>query len=144
MISEKIQPIAKAGRKELIYRYCPPEIQQQILEDRKNQHCLVRPYLGHRRRDAQSNSRCRFVSLRNCSLHMDQVEELTLPFFEYTKLMAWALAFLNWELGIYGRRRVRSCRTGATATSGMGINPYRPACDVNSGFRLLQAPQRRR
>ncbi|KFH44615.1 hypothetical protein ACRE_046110 [Hapsidospora chrysogenum ATCC 11550] len=102
MISEKIQPIAEQGRRELIYRYCPPEIQQQILDDRKNQHCLVRPYLGRRRRHAQSNSRCRFFSLRNYSLHMDQVEELSLPFFEYARFMARALALLNWELRIDG------------------------------------------
>jgi hypothetical protein len=76
-----------------------------IIDDKRNEHCLIRPYLGRRRTGANANSTgkgghrrsmLRSISLRNYPIHIDQMEALGLPTREYARAMADALAFLLW------------------------------------------------
>lgn len=61
--------------------------------------CLVRPYLGRRRRDrqdSQSTSRLRRFSLRNVPLHVNQMVTLGMQIGAYAETMADALALMHW------------------------------------------------
>ncbi len=61
--------------------------------------CLIRPYLGRRRRRRQeegSNSRFQRFSLRNVPLHIDQMEAIGLDTYSYAETMAEALALMHW------------------------------------------------
>ena len=58
-------------------------------------HCLVRPYLGRRRR-LEKQSKSKSFSLRNYPLHIDQIEELKLDGKLYARIMAETLAHLYW------------------------------------------------
>lgn len=61
--------------------------------------CLLRPYLGRRRRHQQvgaSTSRFQRFSLRNVPLHVDQMEGLGLDVELYAAAMADALALMHW------------------------------------------------
>jgi hypothetical protein len=61
--------------------------------------CLIRPYLGRRRRyhqELESKSRFRRFSLRNVPLHIDQMEALSLDTTAYAEAMAEALAMMHW------------------------------------------------
>ncbi|KPM45573.1 hypothetical protein AK830_g969 [Neonectria ditissima] len=95
LVSEKVLPISERGRQVLVQRYCPEHAQEGVLRDPKNTHCLVRLYLGRRRRDPTRRSR--FFSLRNFPLHVDQAEELGLSTEKWAISMAKALSFLYWE-----------------------------------------------
>ncbi|KAJ6786233.1 hypothetical protein PWT90_04905 [Aphanocladium album] len=101
LISERIPPMPLRVRELLSRHYCPSlELAAQMAQDKANESCLVRPYLGRRRLGQQpgdSNGlRRRFFSLRNFALHMEQMEQLTLPVKVYAVAMAEALAFLLW------------------------------------------------
>ncbi|KAI0808787.1 zinc finger protein-domain-containing protein [Xylaria sp. FL0064] len=87
-------PAADAGE-----IYCPPELAPSITADPKNHNCLIRPYLGRRRRGFK-NSTFRTFSLRNYPLHLDQIDDLKLDLLEYAQRMAQALAFMHWSGGI--------------------------------------------
>lgn len=74
-------------------------------DDKRNKHRLVRPYLGRRRPNLRGEEegegqprRAIFkpVSLRNCPVHIDQLEKLGLNGKEYALAMADGLAFLLW------------------------------------------------
>jgi hypothetical protein len=61
--------------------------------------CLIRPYLGRRRRRGQeggTKSRFQRFSLRNVPLHVDQMEALGLDLNAYAETMAEALALMHW------------------------------------------------
>jgi len=68
-------------REILIQRYCPESLVEEIKGSDANRDCLIRPYLGRRRRVVVSTrtSRFREFSLRNFPLHLDQMEELGIP-----------------------------------------------------------------
>jgi hypothetical protein len=76
----------------------------QILNSPENEHCLVRIYLGRRRVVSSDKKRhiSRFFSLRNFPLHMDQMEELSLPCDVWAKAMGGALATIHWKLRVDG------------------------------------------
>lgn len=78
--------------------------QDIAIDDKRNEHCLIRPYLG-RRLAGERNSmlRSRAISLRNYQLHLDQIEELGLPATEYAMAVADAFAFLLWAVRIDAR-----------------------------------------
>jgi hypothetical protein len=59
--------------------------------------CLIRPYLGRRRRSATNTSQLHRFSLRNVPLHVDQMEELELDDNVYADTMANALALMHWS-----------------------------------------------
>lgn len=78
----------------------PADMIDHIVNDRRNQHCLIRPYLGRRRVDrnasVQRSNMVKPISLRNYPLHIDQIEALGLPTHMYARAMADGLAFLLW------------------------------------------------
>lgn len=99
LISERILPMPLRIRKLLANRYSNGSDVQalQMAQDKSNESCLVRPYLGKRRPEQRGRDRSlRFFSLRNYPLHMNQMEELGLPVVSYAMAMADALAFLHW------------------------------------------------
>lgn len=96
MISEKIRSVSAASRACLVEQYYPEAARQEILDDPKNKHCLIRIYLGRRR--LMSGRPKKFLSLRNFPLHADQAEELGLPYKQYARAMGEALAMLHWRV----------------------------------------------
>ncbi|OTB03430.1 hypothetical protein M426DRAFT_60512 [Hypoxylon sp. CI-4A] len=95
LITQRIPPFARDVRNAVTGRYCPPSLAESIKADMNNHDCLIRPYLGRRKR-GQQESRLRIFSLRNYPLHIDQIEELGLDPFAYSEVMAHALAFMHW------------------------------------------------
>ncbi|KAK4130715.1 hypothetical protein BT67DRAFT_489477 [Trichocladium antarcticum] len=111
LVSEKIPGWSFFARYELVETFVPPGIQDTVRNDSRNQHCLVRPYLGRRKTDLEDPSTRgevgphllpppRFFTLRNMVLHVDQFEMLDLEVTRYTVAMAEALAFLLWSARI--------------------------------------------
>jgi hypothetical protein len=72
--SDRILPLRKATREVLIDCFCPPSLQAAAMAEPANRDCLVRIYLGRRRRQPQENARPqKSFSLRNLPLHLDQL-----------------------------------------------------------------------
>ena len=104
LISERIPPFTQQVRENLVQKYCPDSLRpniELIKSSEPNQDCLVRPYLGRRRR-LEKQSRYKSFSLRNYPLHIDQIEELSLDGKLYARLMAETLAHLYWEANVDG------------------------------------------
>ena len=102
LISERIPPFTKQVRDILIEKYCPDSLRpniELIKSSEPNQDCLIRPYLGRRRR-LEKQSRYKSFSLRNYPLHIDQIEELELDEKLYARIMAKTLAHLYWEANV--------------------------------------------
>lgn len=102
LISERIMPLPRQVRRLLVQEFWAGDI-ESVVSDKKNDHCLIRPYLGRRRRQSApqtGQSMFRSISLRNYPLHVDQIEHLGLPAEEYALAMADALAFLHWAAKI--------------------------------------------
>ncbi|KAK0619128.1 zinc finger protein-domain-containing protein [Immersiella caudata] len=76
----------------------PEDMIDAIVDDGRNQHCLIRPYLGRRRTDTASSRRSmlKSISLRNYPLHIDQIGAVGLAAQSYACAMAEGLAFLLW------------------------------------------------
>ncbi|KAL8669292.1 MAG: hypothetical protein Q9168_006109 [Polycauliona sp. 1 TL-2023] len=98
LITDRIPPFTKPVRHSIIEKYCPPNLIPCIETSRPDEDCLIRPYLGRRRRgtQGQKQSRLQAFSLRNYPLHIDQIEELELPGAVYARIMAETLAHLYW------------------------------------------------
>ena len=99
LVSERIPPFPKIVRETIIEEYCPDPLRpkiESIKSSEPNQDCLIRPYLGRRRR-LEKQSRHKSFSLRNYPLHVDQVEELKLDGKLYARIMAETLAHLYWK-----------------------------------------------
>ncbi|KAM5348640.1 hypothetical protein ACJ41O_008464 [Fusarium nematophilum] len=94
LLSEKVQAISEPARRQLATAFGPGHDPEAIVADRKNEHCLIRPYLGRRRH--RRTGRPTFFSLRNFPFHIDQMEELEIEVDPYAKTMAEGLAFLLW------------------------------------------------
>jgi len=110
LVSERIMPLPRAVRKLIVERFWngPADKMDSIIDDKRNEHCLIRTYLGRRRTGANSTgghrrSMLRSISLRNYPLYVDQMEALGLPTHEYASAMADALAFFL-ALGCRNRR----------------------------------------
>ncbi|KAK0727555.1 zinc finger protein-domain-containing protein [Lasiosphaeria miniovina] len=80
LVSERILPMPRETRRLLVQRFWNGDI-DSVVNDKRNEHCLVRPYLGRRRQGARQ-SRLQSISLRNYPLYADQIEELGLPIDE--------------------------------------------------------------
>ena len=93
LVSERIQPFAKAQRERLIDTYCAEDAKTKIKCSRPDEDCLVRPYLGRRTHNQRPS---RFFCLRNRPLNVDQMENIDLPVQEYARAMADALATVFW------------------------------------------------
>lgn len=96
LITERIPPLPKQVRDSIIDLYCPDSLKASAKVSDPDQDCLVRPYLGRRRRLVKQ-SRFQAFSLRNYPLHVDQMEDLELDIRHYARLMAEALADLYWR-----------------------------------------------
>jgi hypothetical protein len=98
IISEKIMPVSPPFRPTIINSFIPGVDTDKILDTQANKHCLIRPYLGRRRFQAESERprHLRAYSLRNFSLHIDQMESIGHTPHNYAMSMADAHAFLYW------------------------------------------------
>ena len=99
LITQRIPPFPKAARNNIIDLYCPESLKSSIRSSEPDQDCLIRPYLGRRRR-SEKQSRFQAFSLRNYPLHLDQIEVLKLNAVLYARIMAETLAFLYWKAHI--------------------------------------------
>ena len=99
LVSERIQPFSQQVRDNIIEEYCPESLRPKIdliKLSEPDQDCLIRPYLGRRRR-LEKQSKYKSFSLRNYPLHIDQIENLKLDGILYAKIMAETLASLYWS-----------------------------------------------
>ena len=99
LITDRIPPFPKAVRDTIIDLYCPTSLKALLKTSDSDQDCLIRPYLGRRRRPV-TQSRFQTFSLRNHSLHMDQIEDLELDGAVYGRIMAETLAKICWKAHI--------------------------------------------
>ncbi|KAI4203574.1 MAG: hypothetical protein LQ350_001764 [Teloschistes chrysophthalmus] len=98
LITDRIPKFPKAVRHSLIDLYCPESLKPTIKKSVPDQDCLIRPYLGKRRRLRNpEQSKLQPFSLRNYPLHLDQIEELALDPFVMTRIMAETLAEIYWR-----------------------------------------------
>ncbi len=96
LVTDRIPPFPQAVRDSIINMYCPESLRPSIRASEPDRDCLIRPYLGRRRR-LERQSRFNAFSLRNYPLHIDQVKELALPATLYARIMAETLADLYWK-----------------------------------------------
>ena len=96
LVSDRIPPFPQEVRDTIIDMYCPESLKLLIKSSAPDQDCLIRPYLGRRRRTIRQ-SRFQGFSLRNYPLHVDQMEELALDMMTYAEIMAETLAHLYWR-----------------------------------------------
>lgn len=100
LITERIPPFSKVVRDNITDIYCPESLRSSIKLSEPDQDCLIRPYLGRRRRRVTKQSKFQAFSLRNYPLHVDQMEELALDSVLYARIMAETLANLYWSAQI--------------------------------------------
>ncbi|KAL8733189.1 MAG: hypothetical protein Q9181_003672 [Wetmoreana brouardii] len=101
LVTERIPQFPRSVRDTIVELYYPESLKPSIKLSEPNQDCLIRPYLGRRRRSASSTpSRFQAFSLRNYPLHIDQIEELGLNSILYARLMAETLAIIYWRAHI--------------------------------------------
>ena len=96
LISDRIPPFSRELRSKIIDMYCPESLKSSIKSSKPDEDCLIRPYLGRRRRLVEQ-SRFKAFSLRNFPLHVDQIEELGLNKMLYARIMAETLAHMYWR-----------------------------------------------
>lgn len=99
LVTDRIEPFQRSIRDALIDRYCPISLRTLIATSKADEDCLIRPYLGRRRR-LEKNSRFQAFSLRSYPLHLDQILELSLNPMRYATIMASALATLYWRVQV--------------------------------------------
>ncbi|KAK3680565.1 zinc finger protein-domain-containing protein [Podospora appendiculata] len=145
LISERILPLPRPSRRLLVERFWngPENLRDSIVNGRRNEHCLIRPYHGRRKTGTQTGSPRRSmlesISLRNYPLHIDQIETLGLPAHEYANAMADSLAFLLWVAEIdacdvefvlarprprYGRLLPSTNKIHSTSFCHLGTHPF--------------------
>ncbi|CAH0058749.1 unnamed protein product [Clonostachys solani] len=74
---ERIMPIPKLIRDNLIKLYFKPENQEEALADKANKSCLCQPYLGSRSSEIAPDKREKELqTLQNFPLYLDQLEDL--------------------------------------------------------------------
>lgn len=105
LISERIPKVPKTISDKIVDLFCDgnASLASFVKSNEDDDSCLIRPYLGRRRRHRQggtSNSRFQRFSLRNVPLHVDQMEALHLDTHSYAKTMADALALMHWDARI--------------------------------------------
>ena len=99
LVTDRIPPFPERVRNTIIDLYCPEPLKPAIKASTPDQDCLIRPYLGRRRR-LVSQSRFQAFSLRNYPLHIDQIEILGLDKTLYAEIMAETLAHVYWRAHI--------------------------------------------
>lgn len=97
LVTDRIPPFPKLVRDTIIDLYCPKLLKSSIKLSEPDQDCLIRPYLGRRRRLLSKQSKFQAFSLRNYPLHIDQIEELALDSLLLARIMAETLAEIYWR-----------------------------------------------
>ncbi|KAL8985100.1 MAG: hypothetical protein Q9177_004525 [Variospora cf. flavescens] len=100
LITERIPPFPQHVRDAIVDLYCPESLRATIKASEANKDCLVRLYLGRRRRLEKTNSKFHGFTLRNFPLQQDQVEALGLDGGQYARIMAETLAEFYWSAHI--------------------------------------------
>ncbi|KAL6718466.1 hypothetical protein ACLMJK_004557 [Lecanora helva] len=103
LVTERIPPFSAMIRDRIIETFCPESLRasiESIKSSLPNKDCLIRPYLGRRRR-LEKQSKLSSFSLRNYPLHADQIEELQLDTKLYARIIAATLADLYWRANVY-------------------------------------------
>ncbi|KAK4891104.1 hypothetical protein LTR27_010311 [Elasticomyces elasticus] len=95
LITERIIPLEVEARHRLIDLFCLERSRSTLKTSRKDEDCLIRPYLGRRRADFSCPSP--FFTLRNKPLLVHQLDGIGLPIDEYAAVMADTLAILYWQ-----------------------------------------------
>lgn len=96
MCVERILPLPKPTRERLIDLYCPEKHREAAKSYGPNEDFLVKPLFGRKRQS--THSRVQIFSLRNFSLHFDQIKEIgfqELHALDILHAMADALAVLH-------------------------------------------------
>lgn len=100
LISERIPKVPRSISDKIVDLFCAGNapLSDFVKGNADDDACLIRPYLGRRRRHRQegvSKSRFQRFSLRNVPLHVDQMEVLDLDVKLYAKTMAEALTLMH-------------------------------------------------
>lgn len=101
LITERIPKVPRLVSDKIVDLFCAGNapLSAFVKSNADDDACLIRPYLGRRRRHGQaaaSTSRFQRFSLRNVPLHIDQMETLGLDASSYAETMADALALMHW------------------------------------------------
>jgi hypothetical protein len=101
ILAERIPKVPRSISDKIVDLFCAGNAQLSdfVKGNADDDACLIRPYLGRRRRHRQegaSKSRFQRFSLRNVPLHIDQMEGLGLDVKSYAETMAEALALMHW------------------------------------------------
>jgi hypothetical protein len=103
LVSERIPKVPRSVSDKIVDLFLPgnPPIAAFVKNNKDDDACLIRPYLGRRRGSRSTNtSRFQRFSLRNVPLHVNQMEELGLDVVAYARTMADALAMMHWGAGV--------------------------------------------
>ncbi|EQB48468.1 hypothetical protein CGLO_12299 [Colletotrichum gloeosporioides Cg-14] len=101
LCAERIPPLPRIIRNSLVEVFCPKEQTAEVLENKDNDACLVRLYLG-RRRPSSLHAQAKF-SLRNFELTLDKMELLGFNAMQFVAPIAEALVVVHWKAGSDGR-----------------------------------------
>jgi hypothetical protein len=101
ILAERIPKVPRSISDKIVDLFCAGNapLSDFVKGNADDDACLIRPYLGRRRRHRQegaSKSRFQRFSLRNVPLHIDQMEGLGLDAKSYAETMAEALALMHW------------------------------------------------
>jgi len=99
LCTERIHPLPKPTRDALVAAYTPPHLHSQARTDSLNADSLARIYLGRRRRSRTETATARpqrFFTLRNFTLHVDQMLDLNLHIDSFAWNIAAALPVIHW------------------------------------------------
>lgn len=100
LIFERIPPVPRIIRENLIKSHFEIESQDEALLNLDNKDCLIRPYLGKRHEDLEEAQKNEYPpnSLRNIPLYLDQLSEFDqLDPRQIARNMALGLASAHWE-----------------------------------------------
>lgn len=97
LVSERIMPLPQIIRQSLIQFYCPPHLRSAAIEDPNNRDCLVRVYLGVRRRNHVSGPN---FSLRNFEADLSIIDQLALEKAQHARAMAICLSEMHWKVHV--------------------------------------------
>lgn len=99
LLSERIPKVLRFISNKIVDLFCAGNapLSDFVKSNPDDDACLIRPYLGRRRRYRQETSTSRFqrFSLCNVPLHIDQMEALGLDIRAYAETMADALALMH-------------------------------------------------
>lgn len=98
---ERIMPLPKLIRENLIRLYFRPEKQKEALADKKNKACICRPYLGCTSQEIAADKRQRECeTLQNFPLYLDILNELAMDPLTIATDMALGLAAGHWAANV--------------------------------------------